>query len=147
VPGVFQDGDFAELEAELGQLVETFAREWAELGLLENTHAGQGFERRLAALLEELPEGERAERQAEAQLRLDSFVALQPAMFRFQVRNPKLGALASSILGPDVSLSPLQHLRPHMGTSAAAAVYADAELEEGEEGGRFWHQDQSVTMS
>ena len=76
--------------------------------------------------------------------RLDSFVALQPAMFRFQVRNPKLGALASSLLGPDVSLSPLQHLRPHMGTPAAAAVYA--ELEDGEEGGRFWHQDQSVTM-
>ena len=68
VPGVFQDEDFAELQAELGQLVETLAREWAELGLLEDTHAGEGFERRLAALLEELPEGERAERQAEAQL-------------------------------------------------------------------------------
>ena len=146
MPGVFDDADFAALEAELGQLVETFAQEWRGLGLLDNTHEGADFARRLAALLEELPVGVRAERQAEAQLRLDSFVARQPAMFDFQVRNPKLAALAASLLGPNVSLSPLQHLRPHMGTPTAAAVYAD-DLEDGEQGGRFWHQDQSVTMA
>ena len=153
VPSVFEDADFADLEAELSAMVEGFAQEWRDQGLLSETrlHAGESFERRLAALLEEVPSEVRAERQAEAQLRLDSFVARQPAMFEFQVRNPKLGALASSLLGPDVSLSPLQHLRPHMGVPTAAALYAE-DLAGGDEGdvaeiGRFWHQDQSVTMA
>ncbi len=145
VHGVFDDTDFADLEEELSRLVDGFAQEWCQQGLLSETHNGESFERRLAALLEELPSDIRAECQADAQLRLDSFVARQQAMFNFQVRNPKLAALATSLLGPNVSLSPLQHLRPHMGMPSAAAVYAD--LRDGEDGGRFWHQDQSVTMA
>ena len=145
VPGVFDDSDFADLEEEIGRLVDGFAQKWRKLGLLSETHDGESFDRRLAALLEDVPDDVRAECQADAQLRLDSFVARQPAMFHFQVRNSKLAALATSLLGPNVSLSPLQHLRPHMGVPTAAAVYAD--LSDGEEGGRFWHQDQSVTMA
>ena len=145
VHGVFDDTDFADLEEELSLLVDSFAQEWREQGLLSETHNGESFERRLAALLDEVPSDIRAECQADAQLRLDSFVARQRAMFNFQVRNPKLAALAASLLGPNVSLSPLQHLRPHMGMPSAAAVYAD--LRHGEDGGRFWHQDQSVTMA
>lgn len=145
VPEVFGDSDFADLQDELERLVDGFAKEWRELGLLCETHEAESFDRRLVALLEEVPSDVRAECQADAQLRLDSFVARQPAMFNFQIRNGKLAALASSLLGPNVSLSPLQHLRPHMGVPAAAAVYADLS-DNGEEGGRFWHQDQSVTM-
>ena len=116
VPRVFDDSDFADLEEEIGRLVDGFAQKWRKLGLLSETHDDESFDRRLAALLEEVPSDVRAECQADAQLRLDSFVARQPAMFHFQVCNSKLAALAMSLLGPNVSLSPLQHLRPHMGS-------------------------------
>jgi hypothetical protein len=132
------------VEAEYTVLINQLAQQWLGEGLIAYTHEQEPFSHRLAKMVADLPDEVRAERLTNAQQQLDSFVARTRAMFEFQMRNPKLGSLASSLLGADVSLSPLQHLRPHIGKPAASAAYV--ELNEGDNAGHFWHMDQAVTL-
>ena len=128
VRGALLQEDFHELELAYDALITMRAKPLFEEGILSSLHVDAPFDERLALLVAELPPN----RARELTSGLDIYQARLPQMFNFFF-TPRLLSLAESILGPELTLSPIQHIRPHM-----CAEYGG--------GPPQWHMDQAVTL-
>eukprot|EP00039_Didymoeca_costata_P029331 m.24201 g.24201 ORF g.24201 m.24201 type:complete len:329 (+) comp7585_c0_seq1:131-1117(+) len=138
VRGVFQDEDFAGIERDYGELIDQKANELFEKGLIKNLHKDVPFSKRFAKIAAECDPEVMVSEINPFGLTLDTMYALQPGMFAFFF-NQRLLDCVESIVGPEITLNPIQHFRPYLPArnnvqvQAGAAVWAP------------WHQDQGVT--
>ena len=129
--GLLREDDFDDLIAAYDALITQKARPLFEAGLLSSLHEDSPFHKRLAALRADpqLPRDRRGDLTAE----IDIYQARCPEMFKFFF-NKRLLAGVSSIIGPEITLSPIQHIRPFCGDGENVAT------------GPQWHMDQAVTL-
>lgn len=125
--GLLRESDFDDLIGAYNALITERAKPLLEAGLLSSLHEELGFDTRLAALRNDplLP----AERRGDLTTQIDMYEARLPQMFEFFF-NERLLAGVASLIGPEITLSPIQHIRPF--TSGGA--------------GPQWHMDQAVTL-
>ena len=123
------DADFAPVEAACERLIDTIARRHLAEGLIASGAEGEGFTTRLARIEAQLTDSEAQVHKRE----LDIMEARLPEMFAFFF-NPNLLALVESIIGPEITLSPIQHLRPYTPMRGERQPMQVP-----------WHQDQGVT--
>lgn len=129
--GLLRESDFDDLIGAYDALITQRARPLFEAGMLSSLHEDEPFHKRLASLRADprLPVDKRGDLTAQ----IDIYQARCPEMFRFFF-NERLLAGVSSIIGPEITLSPIQHIRPFMGDRNAVAT------------GPQWHMDQAVTL-
>ena len=123
------DADFAPVEAACELLIDTIARRHLAEGLIASGAESEGFTTRLARIEAQLTDSEAQVHKRE----LDIMEARLPEMFAFFF-NPNLLALVESIIGPEITLSPIQHLRPYTPIRGERQPMQVP-----------WHQDQGVT--
>ena len=145
------------MEAAYDQLIERQAQLWLQQGKVSNTYSELPFTHRLAALAEEL-----SDEMYDTELRefigyLDrARLDMEEAVAFF--RNDKLLDAVESIVGPEISFNPINHVRPYVpartgGRDEAARNSADrGKWPHGPEEQRWschpmatWHMDQAVT--
>ena len=132
VRGALSDEDFAPLEAAYSDLLDERIRDFVSSGKLRDPAEGEGFSTRLARVAEQIPvEDTDTTRALTADL--DLMIARLPAVFEFFF-NPNLLTPVESIVGPEITLSPIQHIRPYV------PIRGD-----NQPGQVPWHQDQGVT--
>lgn len=132
VRGALSDEDFAPLESAYAELLDKRIRDLVSSGKLTDAFEDEGFATRLARVAEQIPEDDPDTMKA-LTAELDLMRARLPATFDFFF-NPNLLAPVESILGPELTLSPIQHIRPYVpirGNRQSGQVP--------------WHQDQGVT--
>ena len=140
--------DVEPIRASIDALFNQQAQAWLQQGHITRVHGDMPFERRLAAVAEQLPDsvfgnatGSDAASRAEGTLAgwartTDIMTSRLPAMHRLFF-SPRLLDCIGQIVGDEISLSPIQHLRPYIRAR--------------EPGGRRpwmlheWHQDMGVT--
>lgn len=129
--GLLRESDFDDLIGAYDALITQRARALFEAGLLSSLHEDVPFHKRLAALRADpqLP----VDRRGDLTEHIDIYQARCPEMFHFFF-NKRLLAGVSSIIGPEITLSPIQHIRPFTGDGDAVAT------------GPQWHMDQAVTL-
>lgn len=125
--GVLTDADLAPVIAEYTELVDRKARLLASAGKITDLCEAEPFERRMACLYAQSPEI------AEG---LDIMQVRGPAMFAF-LRNKNLLDVVESLIGPEITCNPIQHLRakPPASSSGTGAGFFNVP----------WHQDSGVT--
>jgi hypothetical protein len=123
--GVLRPADLSPARAAIDAAIGDQARAWRAAGLLSSLHAAEPFERRLAAIAEELPDavfGDAASADpamkapgtlAALARSLDIMEARLPAVFEL-ITNPRLLDALAVLLGPELQLSPIQHMRPYV---------------------------------
>jgi len=127
VEDVFDDKDLQPVIDELSREIDERARRLQREGKLSDLHENEPFERRYALLHRQCPEiGER----------FDIMHLLGRAMFDF-LRHPKLLDVAECLLGREISLNPIQHVR--------AKLPWNGEGEPSKFENVPWHQDVAVT--
>lgn len=123
---VLTDADFAGVEAETTAYIDRRARELQAQGKIKDLHEGAPFDRRIGLLYEQCPEIEKG---------IDIMSLLGREMFGF-LHNSNLLDAVESLIGPELTCSPIQHLR--------------ARMPGGKDGGKHglvpWHQDAGVTL-
>ena len=129
VRDVLGDADFAPVETACERLIDTIARRHLAEGLIASAAEGEGFTTRLARIEEQLTDSEAQVHKRE----LDIMEARLPEMFAFFF-NRNLLAPVESIVGPEITLSPIQHLRPYTPRRGERQPMQVP-----------WHQDQGVT--
>ena len=129
VEDVLGDADFAPVQAAYERLVDTIARQHLAEGRIASAAEGEGFTTRLARIEEQLSDSEATVHKRV----LDIMEARLPEMFAFCF-NPNLLAPVESIVGPEITLSPIQHLRPYTPMRGERQPMQVP-----------WHQDQGVT--
>ncbi|MBC8101341.1 MAG: phytanoyl-CoA dioxygenase family protein [Cytophagales bacterium] len=126
--GVATEGDLAPLTAELEAWVDEKARALHAEGAITDLAEGADFGDRIAKLYAQSP------RITEG---LDVMFSRGPALFAFLRNGNVLDAVQSLLETPEITCSPIQHLRAKAPASATG------------EGASFfnvpWHQDQAVT--
>jgi phytanoyl-CoA hydroxylase len=129
--GLLRESDFDDLIGAYDALITQKASPLFEAGLLSSLYEDSVFHERLAALRADprLP----AERRGELTTQIDIYEARLPEMFKF-LFNKRLLAGVSSLLGPELTLSPIQHIRPFTADASGSAT------------GPQWHMDQAVTL-
>jgi len=114
---------------ELSAFIDRRAKELKDEGKIDNLHAGEPFETRYGLLFKQCQEIGKG---------IDIMQMRGRAMFEF-LHNDNLLDVAESIVGPEVTCNPIQHVR-----AKPPAVY------EGHENAGFhnvpWHQDAGVMM-
>jgi|EP01047_Picozoa_sp_COSAG01_P016150 hypothetical protein len=128
--GLLRPGDFDDVVGAYDALITERARPLLSEGLLSSLREDLPFQKRLAALRNELP----PERHSELTAKIDIYEAQLPEMFHFLFTKRLLAGVAS-IIGPEITLSPIQHIRPFM-------AGADGNMSAGPQ----WHMDQAVTL-
>ena len=127
--GVLEQDHLQPVIEELREFVDSRARELKSAGKLEQLHEDEPFDRRFALLARQC--GEMAQG-------MDIMHHRGPAMFEFLFNNNLLDAV-ESIVGPEITCSPIQHIRPKPPATS-----------NGEGTGSFdvvpWHQDAGVMM-
>ncbi len=123
------DADFAPVEAACERLIDTIARRHLSEGRIASGAEGEGFTTRLARIEAQLTDSEAQVHKRE----LDIMEARLPEMFAFFF-NRNLLAPVESIVGPEITLSPIQHLRPYTPIRGERQPMQVP-----------WHQDQGVT--
>jgi phytanoyl-CoA hydroxylase len=122
---VLTDADFAPLIRELEDFIERRANELKAAGKIKDLAAGQPFEKRIATLFaqdESIVTG------------IDIMHMRGKAAFEF-LRNKNLMDAVESLIGGEITCSPIQHLRPKVPSNVGKGNY---ELVP-------WHQDSAVT--
>lgn len=123
---VLTEADFAAVEAETAAYVDRRARELQAAGKLKDLHENAPFDKRIGLLFEQCPEIEHG---------IDIMHLRGRAMFAF-LHNKNLLDAVESLIGPELTCSPIQHLR--------------ARMPGGKDGGKHglvpWHQDAGVTL-
>jgi hypothetical protein len=114
--GVLEPDDFAPMQADLEALVAAKADDWLERGLVTSSHADAPFERRLALLAAELQPSSDDELAAFG-LSLDTMHARTQGTFSFFF-TPRLLSAIESVVGGEIDMSPIQHLRPFLPAQA-----------------------------
>ena len=127
VENVLTDADLAPVIAEYEAWIERRACALAAEGKITDLYPDAPFERRLGLLYSQSPEIASG---------LDIMYARGPATFAF-LRNEHLLDAVESLVGPEITCSPIQHIRAKPPASSA-----------GEGAGFYnvpWHQDAGVT--
>jgi phytanoyl-CoA hydroxylase len=132
VKGALTDADFEPIETAYTELIDGRAKDFKDRGLIKDLCEDEPFATRFARIAEQIdPEIEGIGR--ELTWGLDIMHAKLPPMFEFFF-NPNLLSPIESIIGSEILLSPIQHIRPYVpvrGDKQAMQVP--------------WHQDQGVT--
>lgn len=132
VKDALSDADFEPIETAYNQVIDERVRDFKARGLIDDLCEDEPFATRLARVSEQIdPDNDEARR--ELSWGLDIMRAKLPEMFEFFF-NPNLLAPVESIIGPEILLSPIQHIRPYV------PVRGDKQMMQVP-----WHQDQGVT--
>ena len=159
--GLLRDEDLAPMIADLSALVAAQARAWSDAGLLADqleTLLALPFETQFGAVVASLHAhaAGNVEWQAMVQqevarfgLSLDTMYARTEGTFDFFFRPRLLDAIAS-LVGEEILLSPIQHLRPYLpavqnGADAAGGPPTPTQINAGAGTTAPWHQDMGVT--
>ena len=129
VRDVLGDQDFAPVEAAYERLIDAIAHRHLAEGRIASGADGEGFTTRLARIEAQLSDDDAPVHKRE----LDIMEARLPEMFAFFF-NSNLLAPVESIVGPEIILSPIQHLRPYTPRRGERQPMQVP-----------WHQDQGVT--
>jgi len=132
VKGALNDADFEPIETAYSELIDGRARNFKERGLITDLCENEPFATRFARIAEQV-DSEVEGIGKELTWGLDIMHAKLPAAFEFFF-NPNLLGPVESIIGPEILLSPIQHIRPYVpvkGDKQAMQVP--------------WHEDQGVT--
>ena len=124
---VFAPADFAGVKTEISAALDRRAREFHAAGMLTELHEDAPFETRFGLLAAQCPDLHGG---------MDTTDLLGDELFAF-MRHPKMLAALASLLGPELTLNPIQHLRakpPGVADRARAGYYEVP-----------WHQDSGVT--
>jgi phytanoyl-CoA hydroxylase len=127
VPDLFVESDFARLEQELSAWIDRRARELQDQGRIEKLYKEEPLETRYVRLFEQ---------SSRIGAGLDIAYLRGEALFDFICCDPLLEAV-ESLIGPEISLSPIHHLRakvPQRIVLASAETYLNVP----------WHQDSGV---
>jgi phytanoyl-CoA hydroxylase len=122
---VFSDQDFAPVIAELNAYIARRALELKAEGKITNLHEDAPFNQRIGLLFAQC---------AEVVNGIDIMQLRGQAMFEF-LHNRKMLDAVESIIGPEITCSPIQHLRAKVPSSAGKGNYEVVP----------WHQDSAVT--
>jgi len=124
VRNALRDEDLNPIIVEYEHFIDLRAREMFAAGKISDLHAGESFERRLALICREcneiFPE-------------LDIMKLRAKAAFAF-LRNDRLLDMVESFVGPEITCSPIQHMRAKLPQGLATAAGHDAHV-------LPWHQD------
>lgn len=127
VRNALRDEDLNPIIVEYEHFIDLRAREMFAAGKISDLHAGESFERRLALICREcneiFPE-------------LDIMKLRAKAAFAF-LRNDRLLDMVESFVGPEITCSPIQHMRAKLPQGLATAAGHDAHV-------LPWHQDAGV---
>ncbi len=129
---ILMEEDFRSLEEAYNRLIDQKLNELKAEGMIESIHPDEPFSRRLATVAKGLTKDEYTSLKRLTQ-GLDIMKAKLRPMFEFFF-NVRLLDAVGSIVGPEITLSPIQHIRPYlpsMGDNQPMQVP--------------WHQDQAVT--
>lgn len=127
VENVVTNEDLAPLIGAYEKWIENRARELQSKGEISDLHKDAPFEKRIGLLYEQSPHITDG---------LDIMQARLPEMFEF-LRNQNLLDAVESLIGPEITCSPIQHIRAKPPAKAS-----------GTDAGFFnvpWHQDSGVT--
>ncbi len=127
VPRLFEEADLAPLEEELSDWVDGRARELLADGRISDAFEDAPFETRYGKIFEQCPQ---------AGLALDIVFLRGPALFEF-LCNERLLDAVESLVGPEILLNPIHHLRaklPQRLVPAEVETYLNVP----------WHQDSGV---
>lgn len=127
VRGALNDGDLDPVVAEYEAYIDRRAQELKAEGKISETYAEEPFDRRLARICNE-------DSSIYAELDIMHFRGL--ACFEF-LANKNLLDLIEGLVGPEISCSPIQHVRPKL-PSGLTPNGSDAHVVP-------WHQDAGVT--
>ena len=147
VEGVLDDSDLEPVEREYAELLDAYANELHQRGLIESTHAGLDFAERFTRVVGEYPD---AIDRLNISLPLvnhgrdpDRYRAhTGPAVFNL-LRNPKILDVVESVIGPEIASSPVQQLRMK---PPLADLVGDSVAHSGV-GNTTWHQDTVAVLS
>jgi len=129
VRGGLKDGDLDPVIREYEAHIDKRARELKAEGKISSLHEGEPFERRLAHIC----------REHNAMYReLDIMHLRGRASFEF-LRNENLLDIVEGIVGPEITCSPIQHIRPKLPAGLTP--------EGGDPHVAPWHQDAGVTWA
>ena len=132
VKGALTEADFEPIETAYNELIDQRAHDFKERELITDLCEDEPFATRFARIAEQIdPETEGIGR--ELTWGLDIMHAKLQPMFEFFF-NPNLLAPVESIIGSEILLSPIQHIRPYV------PVHGDKQAMQVP-----WHQDQGVT--
>jgi len=146
--GILTQGDFAAFEADYSALIEVKAQELLALGAIAELHVDAPFDRRLALIAAECRAADAADGSETDWIKghiepfglaLDTMYARQKGLFELFF-SPRLLACIASVVGPEVTLNPIQHCRPFLPANAKGE-----QLRTGAATLAPWHQDQGVT--
>ena len=126
VENALEEADLAPVIQEYEDYIERRARQLLEAGAIAQLYADQPFEKRLACICQE---------KEEIYLELDIMHFRGRALFEF-LRNDNLLDLVESLVGPEITCNPIQHLRPKLPAGLTPAG-GDAHVAR-------WHQDMAV---
>ncbi|MFT5366319.1 MAG: phytanoyl-CoA hydroxylase [Candidatus Latescibacterota bacterium] len=132
VEDVLKDEDFQAIEHDYDVLINQKAQQLLDEGFIQSPHADKPFSHRLAAIANELSE-EEYNNFKRITGTLDIMKARAKPMFEFFF-NPRLLSAVESIVGPEITLSPIQHIRPYLPSRNDSQPMQVP-----------WHQDQGVT--
>ena len=135
---VLCEEDFAPIERDYGVLVESKANELKAKGEIEHTCADASFAQRLARIAGQCSDECLVNDIGPWGSKLDIMYALQRGCFQLFF-SPRLLSAVASIVGDEITLNPIQHLRPYL--PARGGVHIDS----GAASLAPWHQDQGVT--
>ena len=127
VRGALKDADLDPLIAEYEAFIDKRARQLHTEGKISDVHADAPFDRRLALICKECDE---------IYPELDIMKLRAKAAFDF-LRNGNLLDMIEPFVGPEITCSPIQHMRAKIPTSAASSGINPHVLP--------WHQDAGVT--
>ena len=113
VKKVFDDSDFKDFEDDYSKLIDDKAKELLAQGKIMDSKEGLGFQYRFAAIAEQCSDQVFHEDILPFCRKLDCMFALTKGFFRFML-NPKLLSVVESIVGPEITVNPIQHVRPYL---------------------------------
>lgn len=102
VPDVVTEADLGPVIGAIDAFIDERARRLQAEGQIQDLHEGEPFERRIALLQRQ---------HAQIINGMDIFQAKLPEVFRFMMCDNLLDAV-ESLVGPHITLNPIQHLRP-----------------------------------
>eukprot|EP00756_Hemistasia_phaeocysticola_P055206 Hpha_TRINITY_DN31121_c0_g1::TRINITY_DN31121_c0_g1_i1::g.32943::m.32943 len=140
VRGVLGDDELRPVEADLTRMVDEKARELLAAGQIKSLYRSLPFPRRLAAIVGDCSDEVLQKDISSWGQKLDTMNALLPGVFQVFFA-PRFVACAASLLGEEVTLNPIQHLRPFLPARRGEHLISGAASL------APWHQDQGVTLA
>ena len=145
VEDVLSEDDLAAIEAEYEDILNREVPRLAAEGKLTETHDGLGFHERYARILPKLENMYDLYQHLDISLPLlhemapDATLNTGRAVFERVLTHPRILDIAESVLGPELTCSPVQHTRIKPPKAVFAGNAADSNVDR-----TLWHQDEAV---